>query len=88
MTTNLPKSLTATTGLDALTHAVEAFIGHSTTRKTRKMSIEATKLIVNNLKSYKDQIDNIIIMYYSLLKDVSDTMSKILREKKLENSVN
>ena len=46
------------------------------------------KLIVNNLKSYKDQIDNIIIMYYSLLKDVSDTMSKILREKKLENSVN
>ena len=50
LTTNLPKSLTATTGLDALTHAVEAFIGHSTTRKTRKMSIEATKLIVNNLK--------------------------------------
>lgn len=46
------------------------------------------KLIVNNLKSYKDQIDNIIIMYYTLLKSVSDEMTKILREKKLENSVN
>lgn len=46
------------------------------------------KLIVNNLKSYKDQIDNIIIMYYSLLKDVSETLTKVLREKKLENSVN
>ncbi len=51
LTINLPPFLTATTGMDALTHAVEAFIGHSTTRKTRKMAITATKLIVENLKT-------------------------------------
>lgn len=50
LTVGLPKGLTATTGMDALTHAIEAFIGKSTTRKTRKMSIEAVKLIVNNIK--------------------------------------
>lgn len=50
LTINLPQSLTATTGMDALTHAVEAFIGHSTTKKTREKAIEATKLIVKNIK--------------------------------------
>ncbi|MBE6137220.1 MAG: iron-containing alcohol dehydrogenase [Erysipelotrichaceae bacterium] len=50
LTIGLPKGLTATTGMDALTHAVEAFIGMSTTRKTRKLAIEAVKLIVSNIK--------------------------------------
>ena len=36
---------TATTGIDALTHAVEAYIGQSTTRETRAWSIEAAKRI-------------------------------------------
>ncbi len=49
LTLNLPKSLTSTTGLDALTHAVEAYIGRSTTSYTRRMSEEATVLIVENL---------------------------------------
>lgn len=51
----LPKDLTATTGMDALTHAVEAFIGRSTTKKTRQMAIEAVKIIAKNLEiSYKE----------------------------------
>ena len=50
-TLKLPKSITATTGMDALTHAIEAYIGNSRTRETKKMSLEATKLIVNNLKT-------------------------------------
>lgn len=49
LTLGLPKSLTATTGMDALTHAVEAYIGRSTTAYTRRMSIGAIKLIVDNL---------------------------------------
>lgn len=50
VTTSLPKHLTATTGMDALTHAVEAYIGRSTTRYTRKKAVRAVKLIGKNLK--------------------------------------
>lgn len=49
-TTSLPPHLTAPTGMDALTHAVEAFIGRSTTKDTRKKSIEAIKLIFENIE--------------------------------------
>lgn len=54
VTTGLPKSLTATTGMDALTHAVEAYIGSSTTKFTRKMAEEAVCLIKENLKQAYD----------------------------------
>ena len=54
----LPPHLTATTGMDALTHAVEAYIGRSTTRKTRAMAEEAVRLIFRNLEnSYRDGTD-------------------------------
>lgn len=49
LTLGLPPHLTATTGMDALTHAVEAYIGRSTTRLTRAMSEEAVYLISGNL---------------------------------------
>ena len=49
-TVGLPKSITATTGIDALTHAVEAYIGRSTTVQTRAWSIEAMQLIFANLE--------------------------------------
>ena len=38
VTYTLPKHLTATTGMDALTHAVEAYIGRSTSKETRRHS--------------------------------------------------
>lgn len=49
VTLSLPPHITSTTGLDALTHAVEAYIGRSTTRGTRKNALMATKLIFENL---------------------------------------
>ena len=49
VTLSLPASITATTGMDALTHAVEAYIGNSTTPGTRKDALMATELIFNNL---------------------------------------
>ena len=49
LTYSLPPSLTATTGMDALTHAVEAYIGGSTTKETRRLSLEAVKLIFENV---------------------------------------
>ena len=58
LTVTLPKSLTATTGMDALTHAVEAYIGRSTTRQTRKLATDATKLIFENiLNAYNNGLD-------------------------------
>lgn len=49
VTLTLPASITATTGMDALTHAVEAYIGNSTTPGTRKDALMAAELIFNNL---------------------------------------
>ena len=42
---NLPKHITATTGMDALTHALEAYIGKANTNKTKQYAIEAIQLI-------------------------------------------
>jgi len=49
LTLGLPPHITATTGMDALTHAVEAYIGRSTTALTRAMAEEAVTLIAKNL---------------------------------------
>ncbi len=58
VTFTLPPHLTSTTGMDALTHAVEAYIGRSTTRETRKKALEATKLVFENIeKAYKNGKD-------------------------------
>lgn len=51
LTYSLPPHLTSTTGMDALTHAVEAYIGRSTTKKTRALALEATKLIFENIEN-------------------------------------
>lgn len=58
VTYSLPPSATAATGLDALTHATEAYIGRSATKKTRAQAEEAVKLIFGNLeRAYKDGRD-------------------------------
>ncbi len=55
LTYTLPPHLTATTGMDALTHAVEAYIGRSTTKETRALALEATSLVFENIeKAYSD----------------------------------
>ena len=55
VTLSLPPSITSTTGMDALTHAVEAYIGRSTTKETRSQALEAVSLIFANLKTaYSD----------------------------------
>ena len=58
VTTGLPPHITSTTGMDALVHAVEAFIGRSTTAYTRRMAIKAVQLIHENLlRAYHDGQD-------------------------------
>ncbi|MBM7664296.1 alcohol dehydrogenase class IV [Solibacillus kalamii] len=50
LTINLPPHITSTTGMDALTHAVEAYIGKSNTEETRKYAREAVILIFKYLE--------------------------------------
>lgn len=49
LTTGLPKQLTVTTALDALTHAVEAYIGINGSAFTDKQALKACKLILTYL---------------------------------------
>lgn len=59
LTYTLPPHMTSTTGMDALTHAVEAYIGCSTSRETRRLALEATKLVFENVeKAYADGHDH------------------------------
>ncbi len=58
LTKSLPKHITSTTGVDALTHAVEAYIGGENTSKTKADAVEAIKLINTYLKrAYDDGND-------------------------------
>lgn len=58
VTLSLPPSITASTGMDALTHAVEAFIGRSTTLDTRRDALRAVRLIFQNIdKVYENGSD-------------------------------
>lgn len=51
----LPSKITSTTGMDALTHAIEAYIGHSNVKKTKKYGLNAIRLIFEYLlKSYEN----------------------------------
>lgn len=72
LTVGLPPFVTATTGMDALTHAIEAYIGRSTTKKTRADALKATKLVFENLytaytngKNIKARENMLIAAYYA-----------------------
>ena len=59
VTLSLPPFITATTGMDALTHAVEAYIGNSTTIDTRRDALKAVKLIFEKIDIAYEHGDNI-----------------------------
>jgi len=53
--TGLPPHITAATGIDALTHAVEAFVGNWATEYTDGLALAAVGLIFGNLRTaYRD----------------------------------
>ncbi len=59
LTYTLPPRMTSTTGMDALTHAVEAYIGRSTTKETRRLALSAAKLVFENVeRAYADGRDH------------------------------
>ena len=58
LTIGLPPHITSTTGMDALTHAVEAYIGKGNVKSTIKYAEDATLLIHQNLeKAYNNGKD-------------------------------
>ena len=58
LTIGLPPHITSTTGMDALTHAVESYIGKSNVKSTIKYAEDAVKLIHANLeKAYQNGKD-------------------------------
>lgn len=58
-TVSLAPHITAETGMDALTHAVEAFIGKSLTAQSEKDAINAVKLIFKYLPTAYHNGDNL-----------------------------
>ena len=51
----LPADLTAQTALDALTHAIEAYLGNSNTETTKRYALSAIHKIYENLQeAYED----------------------------------
>ena len=55
MMSSMPKGLTAATGMDALTHAIEGYITKAAWELTDMFHLEAIKLIAQNLR---DAVDN------------------------------
>lgn len=51
LTVGLPPHITSTTGMDALTHAVEAYIGNSNVKSTITYAEKATKMIFDNIET-------------------------------------
>ena len=58
--TGLPRHITAATGMDALTHAIEAFIGHWSTSYTDRMALAAVGMIYENLRVACDSGKNLV----------------------------
>lgn len=57
-TLSVPPYLTASTGMDALTHAVEAYIGNTSIKSADADAVLATRLIFENLEAaYRDGND-------------------------------
>jgi len=51
LTMNLPPAITASTGMDALTHAIESYVSKQANPISRSLAIEAIRMIGSNLRN-------------------------------------
>ncbi|MGN1418549.1 MAG: iron-containing alcohol dehydrogenase [Acutalibacteraceae bacterium] len=59
LTVGLPPHITSTTGMDALTHAVEAYIGKSNVKSTEEYAEKAVRMIFDNIETVYEDGKNI-----------------------------
>ncbi len=59
LTLSLPPKMTAATGMDALTHAIEAFVGNDASPISDAFAVGAIELIMNNLVKATEHGDDI-----------------------------
>ena len=59
LTLKLPKAITAATGLDALTHAIEAYVSRKAQPMTDMLALNAIKLIAKHLPAAFDEPSNL-----------------------------
>lgn len=78
---SIPKHIISTTGMDALTHGVEAYLGNALTKKTKEYSLKAIKLINNNLLNFYNNSNNTSsrnnVLFASYLAGVAFTRSYV-----------
>ena len=68
LTLSMPLMLLATTGMDALTHAIESYLNFSGNSKTDNDALEAIKLIFENIENSYDNVSfeakrNMLVMF-------------------------
>ncbi|WP_158736805.1 iron-containing alcohol dehydrogenase [Alteribacillus sp. YIM 98480] len=67
LTLSLPAPMTASTGIDALTHALESFVNKATQPISETLSRESMRLISKSLRQAVHQGDNVEARYNMLL---------------------
>ncbi|WP_249315629.1 iron-containing alcohol dehydrogenase [Bacillus sp. FJAT-49711] len=75
LTLSLPAKVTAATGMDALTHALESYVNKATQPISEGMSLQAMKLINENLRTAVAQGDNKKARYNMLLASLMAAMA-------------
>jgi alcohol dehydrogenase len=66
-TTTMGPGLTASTGLDALCHAIEAYVSTASSMLTDIMALEAVRLIINNLEGAYQRPDNLAFRNHMMM---------------------
>jgi alcohol dehydrogenase class IV len=59
LTTGLPRGLTASTGMDALTHAIEAFVSRTTNPISEGLALQAIRMIAQHLPQVIEHPDDL-----------------------------
>ncbi len=67
LTTGLPRAITAATGMDALSHAIESYVSANANILTQMYGLKAIELINANLKTACDEPENIVAREAMLL---------------------
>lgn len=75
LTVSLPAHITAATGMDALTHALESFVNKATQPISEGLSIQSMKLIARSLRTAVAQGENLEARYDMLMASLIAAMA-------------